>query len=213
MRTTAVILALSMFFGGCYAVPKNQGTAAIAPGSYADAFDAARETLIDLGFTLNRVDAAAGVVTTDPLSARGLAAPWERQQASRAGEIADTFHPQSRSVRIDFVPLSTLDALPADTARNQISVGQLDSQRGDQLGNQVGGLTRTSAALAARATVLIERTYRPGLRPQVADVVRSRRAVDPESDAGREFTVVIQRDTKLENVIAERIARELSPNG
>ncbi|MEL6499088.1 MAG: hypothetical protein AAF937_02340 [Planctomycetota bacterium] len=197
MRARLIVLAGCLLLGGCYAVPNNAGTASVAPGAYPAAFDAAREALVDLGFTLNRIDARAGIVTTEPLSARGLAAPWERQQASRAGEIADTVHPQSRSVRVEFVPIDTINALPSDASRNQITsaststLSELD----------------TAEPLAARVTVLIERTYRPGLRPQVADVVRSRRATDPRSEAGREFTVVIQRDPALESVIADRIAR------
>lgn len=194
MRPIAAIALVLVVLAGCSAPPRNAGIAPVAPGGYTAAFDHARETLVDLGFALNRVDASAGVLTTEPLPARGLAAPWERQQASRAGEIADTVHPQSRTVRIEFVPEQTLDAIPSDARRDQItSTASLRS-------------VDTTQPLAARVTVLIERTYRPGFRPQVADVIRSSRAFDPSFEAGREFSVVIQRDADLERVIAARIA-------
>ena len=195
MRASAfLVLIYALALAGCASPPNNAGIAAIESGAYGTAFDHARETLIDLGFTLNRVDASAGVLTTEPLSATGLAAPWERQQASLAGEFADAVHPQSRSVRIEFVPAATLDAIPSDRSRNQLSA-HTNRHRVDR-----------SQPLAARVTVLIERTYRPGLRPQIADVVRSRRSIDPRSEAGREFNVVIQRDADLERVIADRIS-------
>ncbi len=199
MRVVGVIVLASLVvLAGCSAPPKNQGTAAVAPGRYDAAFDHARETLVGLGFTLDRVDASAGVLTTEPLDGRGLAAPWERQQASRAGEIADAVHPQSRIVRIEFLPAESLHAVPSDLGRDQIT--------------SVGPLRRVDASspLAARVTVLIERTYRPGMRPQVTDVLRSRRAFDPEFDAGREFSVVVQRDAALENAIAQRIADRIA---
>ncbi|MEL7484148.1 MAG: hypothetical protein AAFN41_07320 [Planctomycetota bacterium] len=190
-----IVLACITGIAGCAAPPNNAGTASIEPLAYPASFDHAREVLVDLGFTLNRVDAAAGILTTDPLPARGLAAPWERQQASRRGEIADTIHPQSRTVRIEFVPASTLDAMPSDASPNQVAVSPSPRQ------------LNASTPLVARVTVLIERTYRPNMRPQVVDVVRTRRAFDPAFEPGREFTVVVQRDSDLERRIADRIAR------
>lgn len=189
----AILLVCTLAIVGCSMPPQLAGTTRVEPGRYDEAFDRARETLVDLGFTLNRIDAAAGVLTTQPLPATGIAAPWERQQASLAGEFADSIHPQSRSVRIEFVPAALIEAIPSDDARNQIKV------------DRSTGAIDTAEPLAARVTVLIERTYRPGLRPQIADVVRSRRSFDPRFDAGRAFSVIIQRDADLENVIAQRI--------
>ncbi|MEO0629860.1 MAG: hypothetical protein AAFY46_03920, partial [Planctomycetota bacterium] len=82
-----------------------------------------------------------------------------------------------------------------DASRNQVAVSPSPRQ------------LNASTPLVARVTVLIERTYRPNMRPQVVDVVRTRRAFDPAFEPGREFTVVVQRDSDLERRIADRIAR------
>ncbi len=54
----------------------------VAPGEYAAMFDHARNTLRDAGFTIERVDAAAGVITTAPMP--GLDA-WKSPLLRKSG--------------------------------------------------------------------------------------------------------------------------------
>ncbi len=192
LACAALLAAICLI--GCATAPKPGGAVRVDAGGYDQAFDRARDSLVDLGFTLNRVDAAAGIITTQPLPGRGLAAPWERQQATLPSRIADAAHTQSRTVRVEFLPVYASDALASDAPRSQIEPGPMPRTLG------------STEPVVARVTVLIERLYRPGLRPQVADVVRSRRTYDPSLSGGREFSVVIKRDEPLEDLIAGRIA-------
>ena len=124
---------------------------------------------------------------------RGLAAPWERQQPTLAGELEDATHTQTRTVRVEFLSPAEAGSLASDEPRTQIDAGPL------------GRSFDPDGPLVARVTVLVERRYRPGLRPQVADVLRSGRTVDPQFEGGQEFGVVIRRDEPLEDRIAGRI--------
>lgn len=191
------LILLSLCFvvlSGCSTASSPGGRFAVAPGGYQAAFDWACETLLDRGFTLNRVDAAAGVVTTKPQPGRGLLGPWERQQPTLSSELADAMHTQSRTVRIDFIPAKRESAVPSDLPRTQLDGGPVQA-----------GID-PDQRIVARVTVLIERRYRPGFRPQVADVIRSGRAVDPQHSGGRDFSVVVRRDEDLEDRIAGQIA-------
>ncbi|MEO1584110.1 MAG: hypothetical protein AAFR96_06005 [Planctomycetota bacterium] len=175
-------------------VASGAGTVDIPAGRLSLGIDAARETLVDIGFTLNRVDAAAGVITTEPLTARGLMAPWERQQTSLAAEAGDALHPQTRTARIEFLSPAAATSLGSNTSATQI--------------DPMPGRTTIDAStpVVAIVTVLVERHYRPGFRPQVVDVVRSSRAFDPSSAEGRIFSVAVERDAPLEARIADEIA-------
>ncbi|HLP83863.1 MAG TPA: hypothetical protein VK157_05895 [Phycisphaerales bacterium] len=96
---------------GCQAAPHSQSqpdiTFAIAPGDYDTAFNATRDVLRDYRFTLDRVDAQAGVITTTLQPAAGLIAPWERAQSTAGDEFEDLLNQQSRRVRIDFIESNT----------------------------------------------------------------------------------------------------------
>lgn len=74
----------------------------IDAGRYDAAFDAARQVLRDQGFVLERVDAAAGVITTREKTTAGIATPWDREQSSVEQEVADLLQRQQRVVRITF---------------------------------------------------------------------------------------------------------------
>lgn len=201
-RTRSTILCIAIAaaasIGGCATPLAPQGTATVERADYQAAFDRTRDALVDLGFTLNRVDAAAGVVTTDPLIGRGAFGPWQRQQHTLGAEVADALHAQSRSVRVEFLPAAAASAVPTDAPRSQIDQGPEPTV--------VAELGSPSSPLIARVTVLVERRYRPGTRPQVADVLRTTRAYDPMLNADRQFDVVIRRDEELERAIAGRIA-------
>ena len=80
------------------------GSAAFTPETYPGVFDAARETLAEYRFTLDRVDAARGVITTAPKQTAGLATPWDREQSNLGDEAADLIHQQERTARIIFEP-------------------------------------------------------------------------------------------------------------
>lgn len=86
--------------GGCAAT--GTGEFAVAPGAYPAAFDATRDVLRGARFTLERVDAAGGVVTTRDKASPGLAAPWDTEQTTLSQEFSDLLNRQRRRVRVTF---------------------------------------------------------------------------------------------------------------
>ncbi len=90
---------------GCASPPTGaRADADITPESYPDLFNAARAVLTNYRFTIDRVDAARGVITTHPKRTAGLASPWDREQSSLAQEFEDLVHQQERTARITFEP-------------------------------------------------------------------------------------------------------------
>tara|TARA_A100000171_G_scaffold42230_1_gene43455 strand:+ start:4026 stop:4640 length:615 start_codon:yes stop_codon:yes gene_type:complete len=65
-------------------------------------FDAARETLMDYRFALDRVDARRGVITTHPKRTAGIATPWDQEQSGIDQEWEDLLNEQRRVVRVEF---------------------------------------------------------------------------------------------------------------
>lgn len=207
MRHGPLIVALTaLVLGGCASAPPASGAGgriAVEAGRYEEAFAIARDELARLGFRTERVDAYAGVISTEPRPSGGLATPWDREQTSLKSEAADLFHPQRRTVRIAFVPAERADALPSDEPVTQIT--------GEGMPEPMTSLS-ANTPLVARVEVLIEREYRPHLRVSSVSVESSRRTEDPQlapRAMNRSFQVVTQRDHALESALARRIAERL----
>lgn len=75
-----------------------------ATDAYPGVFEAAMETLAELRFVPDRIDAARGVITTYPKQTAGLASPWDREQSSIHDEGRDLLHQHERVCRIVFDP-------------------------------------------------------------------------------------------------------------
>ncbi len=173
------------------------------PGRYAQAFDIARDELAGMGFTIDRVDAYAGVISTKPKSSGGLATPWDREQASLKSEVADLFHPQQRLVRISFVPASGIDRIPTDEPVTQIT--------GEGAPISIAEASQ-SEPVVGLVEVMIERVYKPYKRVSRVHVLSTNHTRDPTLRARgmeRSFTVITQRDHALEEKLASRIASRL----
>ncbi|MDX2131138.1 MAG: hypothetical protein SFY69_03685 [Planctomycetota bacterium] len=102
--------------GGCGA--KGTGEFAIEPGRYAATFDATRRVLRDARFTIERVDAAGGVITTREKASPGLAAPWDTEQTTLGQETSDLLNRQRRGVRVVFEG----DSPDAEPTRGRVEV-------------------------------------------------------------------------------------------
>ncbi len=97
--------SLALPLVGCASVPEGARTeSAMAPEAYPGLFDASREVLARRRFTLDRVDAARGVITTLPKRTAGLATPWDTEQSSLSQEAQDLVHQQERIARVTFEP-------------------------------------------------------------------------------------------------------------
>jgi hypothetical protein len=97
----ATISAIATLLVGCAASPSDN-TFVVPNGEYPKAFDATRTVLREYRFSLERVDADAGVISTSSQQVAGLVAPWERVQTTAGSEIEDFVHQQSRRVRVTF---------------------------------------------------------------------------------------------------------------
>lgn len=90
----------------CSTVPQSAPTPPVpfAHDAYPTVFDAARRALSEFRFTLDRVDAARGVITTQPKPTAGLATPWDAEQSSLGQEARDLAHQHERVTRVVFEP-------------------------------------------------------------------------------------------------------------
>ena len=86
--------------GGVY----SGGSASIeAPGVERERMIAVvREVLGSYRFSIDRVDASRGVVTTGYKRTHGLATPWDLEQGSLSAEVTDFANQHERSVRVEF---------------------------------------------------------------------------------------------------------------
>lgn len=105
IRALAIVsLVLALPVLGCASHRVGATASAVPAGSYPGLFDATRQTLGEYRFTLDRVDAARGVITTAPKQTAGLATPWDREQSSLGQRTDDLIHQQERVVRVVFEP-------------------------------------------------------------------------------------------------------------
>ena len=100
-RSLFLLAACLTLLSGCRG---HDVTLAVPPGSYAPVFEASTEALRDSGFTLERVDAARGVITTRPKFTAGLFTPAHPEQQTAGQEWQDAINEQSRVVRLTFEP-------------------------------------------------------------------------------------------------------------
>jgi hypothetical protein len=181
----ASVVVLGATFGGCAA--KGPAELPIASGGYDAAFDAARSALTAARFELDRVDARAGVITTQARETGGIATPWDREQTTLSQEIEDAANQQRRRVRVVFEPVSG----PA--------------------GPEVD-LRTTPEPLVARVEVAVDRVRKPGWTLDATAVQYSGRAVSRRlRDRGLypEYAVPFSQDTELAKRLAARMRETL----
>jgi hypothetical protein len=95
-----LMLLAALVLGGCSAPGSPEFE--VGAGEYDAAFNAAREVLREHRFQLERVDAAAGVITTQPKNTGGAASPWDTEQSTLGQELEDLLNMQKRVVRVTF---------------------------------------------------------------------------------------------------------------
>ncbi len=166
--------------GGCAA--KGEARSAVSGGEYREVFQAAREVLRSERFELDRVDAGAGVLTTQPSSAqiRGLE------------DVADRLQ---RVVRIEFAPVTSGSAAPTSGSMlvdpSAASVAFRDS--------------------IMTIRVIVERVHYPGWRPSPVSVRMGGRHADPklvERDLQPTYVTAVREDEAYAAELAAKIARQ-----
>jgi len=148
---------------------------------YPAAFDAARETVRDRRFELNRVDARAGVIATVLKPTAGLATPYDTEQLTLGQEWQDFINDQMREVRVWFRPVGT-----------DVEGGPLDA----------------TGPIEATVEVTIFRRRYPGWQLETEHIAASGRWTDPDL-ARRTLTpgepTPLRRDDRLAGDIAADI--------
>lgn len=176
---------------GCRA-PGDGVSVRVDPGRYAEAFDQTRDVLASHQFTLERVDARAGVVTTQPKATTGLATPWDRDQSSLEDEWADLLNQHERQVRVTFVPAEDPGAAPDRSPEVDL--------------RELGG------ALDARFEVTVLRVSVPGQRIESSVIGMSSRWRDPQMarrGVGPADRVPLRADDELAARLADALRRRL----
>ena len=180
-----MIVALAWIVAGCASPSSPQFS--VPAGQYARAFDATRDVLRGYRFSLERVDAAAGVVTTAPKGTAGLATPWDAEQSTMAQEVEDLLNQQTRNVRVTFRP----------------AVG-------------AGESIDPSAELVGRVEVIVYRMQTPGLRPPSKAISMTSLSVDPvagRQGLAGQYEVPVAQDSRLAARLAAAIERRLGRAG
>lgn len=173
---------------GCATHPPD---VAVPAAEYADAFTAARDVLHSYRFTLNRVDARAGVLTTHPNASAGFFTPWNRQETTLGQAWEDTIHDQQRRIEIVFSPASAESTGP--------------DLRADQAREHEVDLLEQPRDTTAHVAVVVERIYQFGWRPNTKSTVLMSLTEDTQPDAPSRVVVDISDDPALAGRIASEI--------
>lgn len=187
MKCLLAVLMLAVL-AGCAAPRLRSPEFHVAPGQYAAAFEAARDTLVAARFEIERVDAAGGVITTNAKTTAGLATPWDTEQSTLTQEWEDFVNDQQRRVRITFEPRTP----PAGD-------GPID-------------LRTVDGPMIGRIEVVVDRIRRPNWRLEPTSMRFSSFAQDPAL-AGRgmapRYEVPFTQDPLLAARFAEQIRTRL----
>ncbi len=209
------VAAYAALGSGCASSHATSRVVDVEPGKYSEAFDAARETLRDYDFTLDRVDARAGVITSEPRFSVGLANPADPVQSTLGQEWRDLMNQQDRRVRIVFARPGAEPAFEAEASADGSAIAvPRDGVLAD--GSRMAGMEedlRTDAGqLVMHVDVVIDRMHRPGRRLETSSIRQSTTYQDPDLIArGMQptYAVARQRDDALAARLAERIRERL----
>lgn len=192
------VAALGVLISGCASKPGNP-VVGVPAGRFSDAFQAAKETLRDYRFELDRVDAAGGVLTTQATGSSGFATPWIPHTSTADDTIRGFIERERRWARVIFAAPGTdpeSGKVEAITAR-----GGTDFLPAAPI-NKEGELT-------ARFEVRVERVYRPGRRVDSTGVRLVSFTSDPElEEQGLEPAFAV--DTRADERLAARMAADLA---
>lgn len=196
-RTFRSVLALAacltpLTLLGCLATTVSP-TFDISQGDYARAFDASIDTLRAYRFKVDRVDAAAGVITSFPKPTSGLATPWDIEQSTPTQEVEDFLAHNSRLIRITFEPKSRGGNLAvSETASTEFNAGPM----------------------IGRVDAVVQRRYVRGWQVSPAAILQSDFTTDTVAAARGEpqqYDAPLTRDERLAARLAASIRARSTP--
>lgn len=177
------LVAIALLLGAC-ASPRGSVSFTIPAERYDETISAARETFLDARFELDRVDARAGVIETQPKHSAGLGTPWDTEQTTLEQEWSDLLNQHERVARMTVEPVT----------------GHADN------------LTTATGELKATLEVIVYRVRRSGWRVDTESISRSshsRDLIGPTRGQPNRFAQAIGRDDKLAEALAQRIRDRL----
>jgi hypothetical protein len=175
--------------GGC--ATKGPASFDVSAEAYPAVFQAAKEELRRAGFTLDRVDARAGVITTRAKPSSGVFTPWIGDESTFGQEVETTLNHQRRIARVVFEPAP---GAPADAGE--------DGAGADA--------PAPMTPMTLRVEVDIQRVDRPGVRPSSTSIRLSSETLIGAPGGGWEEPLqshIIGRDPYLEHRLASAIRR------
>lgn len=203
--------------GGCASSKMRARTLEVGAGEYASAFDATRDVLRSYRFTLDRVDARSGVITTEARFSSGLATPWDRVQSDLGQEFMETLNYEGRRARVVFSrPGVELPAPGVGEGTPEALVDEGVMADGSVRPTLDEDLREEGGALVMKIDVIVDRVQRPGRRVETSSVSRSSVTIDPElARRGMmpTYTVARTRDDKLAARLADEVKKRMSENG
>lgn len=170
---SAVTLLAPLMVGGCASVPQDVSTS-VPASNYAQTFEAAKATLRDYRFVIERVDARAGIITTRTKPTAGLITPWDKEQSTTRQELEELINQEVRTVRIEFVPVGAPENDPVINPRKATLTPA------DQAGGDLIDLRNLGQDLQCRVIVAVDRLHRPGRLLSTKTIRGTRNYEDPE---------------------------------
>jgi len=184
------LLGCVALLAGCAGNPR-PSEVRVETGAYEAAFEAAKASLLEHGFELERVDARAGVLTSRPKATAGLATPWDVEQSSLEHEAEDLLNQHRRTVRVTFAPVVAGEG-PIEPDENP----DID-------------LRPLKESMQGRVEVAILRVRRPGWRIEPTSIHQSRRWRDPNLQA-RGIPGLFEEAFTLDPHLAGRLASDIA---
>ena len=195
-RCAAFLIVGCACLVGC-ATSENSPEFEVDSARYAEAIAATRDVLRGYRFQIDRVDGAAGVITTRPKPTAGLATPWDKEQSTIEQEIEDFANDQQRRVRVTFEPRNPAPAEPPATG---LAAGA------------VTDLREIEGPLVGRVEVVIDRLQRPGWRLSPKSIGTSSVTIDPALAArsmSPSYSVPVSQDPLLAARMGAAIRKRL----
>lgn len=199
---------------GCAARPPHVTGAPVAPGSYDAAFVAAKDSLREFAFELDRVDGVGGLISTHTRRSSGIATPWIPHSDGLGGAVDGAFEYERRRAVVTFdAPDAPRSPAPETSgAEAPATAAAPAADPGVPEWNIAREPVAPDNALTANVRVWVERVYRPGRRVSPTSVRLSSFTSDPElRDAGLEPAIIVpvREDPSLAAKIAADISRRL----